>query len=435
MTEATAPQAAAAPAATSSTRLQIPWLVKRNLALFALSQTFTGAGMQFAYGFGPLMVQVLTGSDGLAGLSVALIAASRFLVAYPVGKITDTYGRKPGILLGLALALCGALVLGSSMLAHSSAVFVVGLLVFGMGMNAAQQMRVAATDMFPARFRARALGYLALGSLVGLLVSPTVINFSESYARKTGYEPLALPWFFLPFLIVPGMILVTFVRPDPKEIGRNLAQYYPNFVSPAAQKRETEVSDFHPFELFRRMPILQGIVANCSGQANMSIVMVLTSLILSHHGYSLSAIAVSHVFHSAGMFAFTVPLGMLADRFGRPVVMYTGVAVALAGAALVTFTGGSYLLVTLGTFLVGLGWAGGNVASTALIADQTRTVERGRAIGVNDSAAAFASVTAALVTGPLIALWGLKAAGGAAVVMAVIPFLLLAYAKTRSERY
>jgi MFS family permease len=435
MTEATAPQAAAAPAATASTRLQIPWLVKRNLALFALSQTFTGAGMQFAYGFGPLMVQVLTGSDGLAGLSVALIAASRFLVAYPVGKITDTYGRKPGILLGLALALCGALVLGSSMLAHSSAVFVVGLLVFGMGMNAAQQMRVAATDMFPARFRARALGYLALGSLVGLLVSPTVINFSESYARKTGYEPLALPWFFLPFLIVPGMILVTFVRPDPKEIGRNLAQYYPNFVSPAAQKRETEVSDFNPFELFWRMPILQGIVANCSGQANMSIVMVLTSLILSHHGYSLSAIAVSHVFHSAGMFAFTVPLGMLADRFGRPVVMYTGVAVALAGAALVTFTGGSYLLVTLGTFLVGLGWAGGNVASTALIADQTRTVERGRAIGVNDSAAAFASVTAALVTGPLIALWGLKAAGGAAVVMAIIPFLLLAYAKTRSERY
>ena len=106
--------------------------------------------------------------------------------------------------------------------------------------------------------------------------------------------------------------------------------------------------------------------------------------------------------------------------------MYTGVAIALAGAAMVTFYG-SYIAITFGTFLVGLGWAGGNVAATAFIADQTRTAERGRAIGLNDSMSAGASVTAALVTGPLIALWGLAAAGLAAILVAVIPFLLLAY--------
>lgn len=39
----------------------------------------------------------MTGSAGLAGLSVGLIGLSRFLVLYPVGKITDSYGRKPGI--------------------------------------------------------------------------------------------------------------------------------------------------------------------------------------------------------------------------------------------------------------------------------------------------------------------------------------------------
>ncbi len=119
------------------------------------------------------------------------------------------------------------------------------------------------------------------------------------------------------------------IRPDPKEIGRNLAQYYPGHVSAAAQQREKEKSEFHPLELMSRMPILLAMVANSSGQANMSIVMVLTSLILQHHGYSLSAIAVSHVFHSAGMFAFTVPLGMLLTGLARQIVMYTGVAVAL----------------------------------------------------------------------------------------------------------
>src|SRR5690554_3212357 len=132
---------------------KIPPLIKRNVSLFSISQSFTGAGMQFSYGFGPLMVVALTGSAGLAGLSVALVGVSRFLVSYPMGKITDAYGRKPGILFGLWLALAGALTLGSAMAVQSIAMFVIGLLAFGMGMNGAQQMRVGATDMFPPSMR------------------------------------------------------------------------------------------------------------------------------------------------------------------------------------------------------------------------------------------------------------------------------------------
>ena len=119
--------------------------------------------MQFAYGFGPLMVINLTGSAGLAGLSVGMIGLSRFLVAYPIGKITDAYGRKPGIHFGLLLALMGTLTLAVSMQIKSIALFTFGLLVFGMGMNASQQMRIAAADMYPPRMRAQALGFVALG--------------------------------------------------------------------------------------------------------------------------------------------------------------------------------------------------------------------------------------------------------------------------------
>ncbi len=126
----------------------VPPVIRRNIILFALSQTFTGAGMQFAYGFGPLMVMSLTHSAALAGISVGAFGLSRFMVAYPVGRITDTFGRKPGIMLGLVLALAGGLILGTSMMVSSFALFVAGLLVLGMGMNAAQQLRVAATDMF-----------------------------------------------------------------------------------------------------------------------------------------------------------------------------------------------------------------------------------------------------------------------------------------------
>ena len=58
----------------------IPPLIKRNTVLFALSQSFVGAGTQLAYGIGPLMVIAVTGSASLAGLTVGLFGVSRFLV-------------------------------------------------------------------------------------------------------------------------------------------------------------------------------------------------------------------------------------------------------------------------------------------------------------------------------------------------------------------
>ena len=189
--------------------VRIPALIKRNIALFALSQSFTGAGMQFAYGLGPLMVIALTGSPSLAGLSVGLIGFSRFLVSYPIGKITDAYGRKPGILLGLLLALIGALILGTSLSFNSAALFVVGMVVFAMGMYGAQQLRVAATDMVLPHMRGQALGYIAMGSLVGLVISPLVVYGAEHVAPRLDMNPLE-----------PAVVLPARLDPDRRGTGR-----------------------------------------------------------------------------------------------------------------------------------------------------------------------------------------------------------------------
>ena len=395
-----------------------PPLIKRNIILFALSQSFNGAGMQLAYGIGPLMVLALTSSAALAGLSVALIGLSRFLVAYPVGKIMDAYGRKPAILLGLTLALFGAVTLALSIELGSLALLAAGMMVFAMGMNASHQLRIAATDMFPPQRRGQALGYIALGSLAGLVFFPPIMLFSEKYAPAFGLHALGLPWLVIPLLILPGMVLIKLVRPDPKEIGMNLGRYYPEYVQPpnAADRARAAYS----WRLaIRPLPIRLAIACNCAAQGNMAVIMVLTSLGLHKHGHSLAAIALSHMFHSAGMFAFTVPLGWLSDRIGRKQVMYPGVGITMVGAALVTFPQ-AYWTVTLGTFLVGLGWAAANVATTAYIADNSETAERGRTIGVNDTCAGAIAVLMAVLTGPLIAWSGLPAAGGMAIIVSLL---------------
>ncbi len=412
----------------------IPPLIKRNTTLFALTLAFTGSGMQFAFLLGPLMVIAIMGAATWSGLAVGLIGLSRFLVAYPVGKIADTYGRKPGVLFGLVIGLAGTIVVGVSMSLHSFPVLVGGMLVFGMGMNAAQQLRVAAADMYPPRLRGQALGYLAMGSMVGVVLSPILIHVSETVARRIGQDTLALPWLLLPVLIVPGMLLVALVRPDPKEIGMHLERYYPDYT-PTPRALGGRHSTFSALNLLRHAPTRLAIISNCAAQGNMSIVMILTSLVLDHHGHSLGWIAISMALHSAGMFGFSIPLGKLADRAGRGVVMYPGVATTLVGAGMVAFTE-SYWSITLGTFLVGLGWAAANIAATAAVADYAETIERGRAIGVNDSFAGAMSVLMAVVTGPLIQWKGLPAAGLTAVLVAVVPLLMLLAHKAgqRSKR-
>jgi MFS family permease len=378
------------------------------------------------------MVIAVTGSASLAGLTVGLFGISRFLVSYPVGKITDTYGRKPGIHLGMALTLIGAVTVGVAMLYHDIAAFIVGMVFFGMGFNAAQQLRVAATDMFPPRLRGQALGYVATGSLIGIAISPFLMGLSEIIASRTGVEAIALPWLMMPTLILFGMALVAFVHPDPKKIGMNLDRYYSDYTQPPKLPREQQ-APFSARSVLDFMPTRLAVICNCAGQGNMSIVMVLTSLVLTHHGFSLTAIMFSHMFHSAGMFAFTIPLGWLSDRIGRERVMYPGVAVTLVGAILVTFMDG-YGAVTLGTFLVGLGWSAANVASTALIADYAETAHRGRAIGVSDSGAGAMTVLAAAATGPLVECTSLPAAGIAAAAVAVVPLAMLALSQVSRLR-
>ena len=393
------------------------------MTLFALSLAFAGTGINLAYSLGPLMVVALTGSASLAGLAVGLLGVTRFLVAYPMGKITDRHGRKVGVLLGLVFGLVGTVLVGFSMDWGSFAVLVGAMFIFALGMDAAQQIRVGATDMFPPHHRAQALGYAALGSVGGLLLSPVLVYAAESLVGSKGVEALALPWLWLPTLIVAGMVLVMFVHPDPKDIGRNLQRYYPDY-SPPSEPLVGHDAAFSIGRLLRDPPSLLAIASNCAGVGNMQIVMVLMSLVLLHHGHSLTWIAVSNMLHALGMFAFTIPLGKLADEHGREKVMHPGVVTALAGAALVAFVDG-YWWIALGGFLVGLGWAAANVSATALIADRAASAHRGRAIGVSESLGGATSVLMALVTGPLIEYSGLPAAGVLAIAVSLVPLPVL----------
>lgn len=404
-------------------RPAIPRIVKRNTLLLALAQMLSGGGGMMVYALGPLMVVALVDSATLAGLSVALLALSRLAVAYPIGGITDAFGRRPAMMLGQALALSGALLMALAMFASSFAMLVGAIAVFGMGLGAMHQLRVAAADMFPASRRAEGVGYVLTGSLVGIMVGSLLIAAGDAAAQELGLHPMGLPWLLLPLMILPGMYCIWLVRPDPKYIASNLAQFYPGHRQEPRQT-QAPAEKVRAISFLRQPTLRVAFVSNFAAYGNMSIVMVLTSLVLAHHGHGLPAIGLAHSMHTAGMFAFSLPVGWLADRWGRRAVMLVGTVVSAVGALLVTMTT-DYWLISLGTYLVGLGWCGLNISATALIADNTLPWQRGRAVGVNDLIASAGSVVLAVVVGPLVELWGLPYAGVLAASLMLLPLVML----------
>lgn len=154
------------PDSTSQTVL-IPPLIRRNTLLLALTQAVVGAGMQLLPALGAITVVELLGNNTWAGIATALAGLARMLTAYPVGRLTDARGRKAGLYLGLVGAMGGAVFTGWAVVASSFWLFVAGILVFGAGVGATQQLRVAAADMYPPARRSEGISLVLMGSLVG----------------------------------------------------------------------------------------------------------------------------------------------------------------------------------------------------------------------------------------------------------------------------
>ena len=386
------------------TRIGIPRIVRKNTVLLASSQAFSGAGGQMVPTLAPVLVVQMINNASLAGIGTSITGLSRLLIAYPIGRLTDAFGRRAGVVLGLLLVGCGAGIVGASAIMTNFPILLVGLMVMGLGTGAVQQLRVAAADMYPPSRRGEGLGFVLTGSLVGAVLGPVLIRTSEAVAPQLDLEPIALAWLFVPVAVLGSLVLILQVRPDPKEIASNLQSYYPDYVpSPALQETPGKVGIV---TFIKEYPKLTAFVTMFSLQGNMNMMMAMTSLALKEHGFALSAISLSVAIHVIGMFGFSIPIGRLGDRVGRRNTMLLGVVVAAMGTWLVVATP-HYWVITLGTFLVGLGWSGGNISATALYADTTPPSGRGRVIGASDTFTASAAIGMPIVGGVLIETMGL----------------------------
>ena len=152
-------------------------------------------------------------------------------------------------------------------------------------------------------------------------------------------------------------------------------------------------------------------------------VMVMTPIHMDHGGASLQVIGLVISGHILGMFALSPVVGWAADRLGRvPVIVVGGVLLLTATALAGSSAPGSSVGLSLGLYLLGLGWSCCLVAGSTLLTDAVSVEDRPTVQGASDLlmglAAGAGGVLAGVVVGTLG--YGSLNVGAAAIVAALL---------------
>jgi MFS family permease len=365
---------------------------RRTVRTLVASQVVGGLGISGGVAVGALLASVVLGREDLAGLAQSAQVMGSALLALPAARLSVAWGRRVGLGFAYALGAFGAVLAVTAGQVGSFPLLLLGTALFGGGTTASLQARFAATDLAPSARRARTLSIVVWATTIGAVVGPNLVGPAGALARVVGIEPLAGPYLLGgAFLGLAALVVTLGLRPDPLVVARSLRS------EPTTAPKRGVIR--HGLTAARHSPgALLGLGAIVVAHTVMVSVMVMTPIHMQHGHATLELIGLVISVHVAGMFAFSPVMGWLADRLGRiPVIAGGGVTLLIAVMLSGTSHEGHSAGLTVGLFLLGLGWSACLVAGSTLLTESVPAADRPAAQGASDL------------------LMGLSAAGGGAV--------------------
>jgi MFS family permease len=388
--------------------------VRRNTALLAATLAVYSAVLQLVAAVSSLTFVLVTGVTGLLGLGPAIFLASAALTALPAGRTMDRIGRVPVLAAGFFVGIvgCGLTALGTS--TSSSLAVVAGFALIGAASGIALLVRTAAGDMYPPERRARGIAWVLFGSVFGAILGPAV--FGPLFAgREVKADELTVPWLAAAGIMAVALVLVLFVRPDPKRIAEALGSHQAEERSEAAPLGE----------LLGRPGVIPALLAALASFGVMVSVMNLTGyVVVEHHHHAQHSVFPIIGAHVLGMYALILVVGSLIDRIGRSPALAGGLALMAVSCAGLEW-GASVVATGVLLFGLGLGWNFSFVAATAELADRTTPAERGKLLGFSDLLSGLTGAALALLGGYALDTLGVAALALGSAAIAIGPVLWL----------
>ena len=153
---------------------------RRAALILAAAQAVLGSANPIAISIGALAGYYLLAADkSLATLPVTGLTVGVALGAVPAAAIVRRIGQRAGFMAGAGVTGIGGALATLGLLEQSFWLFVVGLLVIGLGSAFVQQFRFAAADTVSSAYKARAISLVLAGGVVTAILGPQIVIFTR----------------------------------------------------------------------------------------------------------------------------------------------------------------------------------------------------------------------------------------------------------------
>lgn len=402
-------------------------LARKITFVLFIEQSLASAGFIAAATLNSIVSEDLANHAGWAGVPTAVYLLAGALSAFGWGYVNDLIGRRGGLVAGLLIGAFGSGLAFYAIAESSFMMFIAGMVFMGIANAAVALGRFAAAEVNPPEARGRAISNVVIGGTVGSVVGPFVVGPAGLFFLPLAGNELAGAYAISLILFAVGALVVFLgLRPDPRELGRQVADHHLETGTGPGPARGV-------LEIFRQPAALVALLAMTLGQMVMVLVMVITSLHMRGHQHGLGDISIVLSAHTFGMFAFSILSGRLADRWGRGPVITIG-AGTLALACVTATLSPDVLPLGVALFLLGLGWNFCFVGGSALLSDQLSPAERARTQGFNDLLVGLASAAGSLESGIIYAGLGFNTMALISAAVALIPLAAASFWTLRRAR-
>jgi len=392
-------------------------IARKITSVLFVSQGLSAAGFIAAFTVNALVAVDLSGKPAMAGVPGAVVVLGQAGGALFWGYWMERIGRRGGIALGQLAGVVGAAIAASAVAGRSLFFFLTGLALVGTARAAVELGRFAAAEVHHSSEKGRAISKVVLGSTAGAVFGPLLVAPTGKMALHFGVSQLAGAYSVsFAGLIVAALLIFIGLRPDPRDVGRELAL----INAPSAAPWETRPLS----EIVRHPGVIVAMTSMVFAQMIMMVPMSITSLHMKTHQHSLASISMVISAHTFGMYVFSIASGWMTDRWGRARMILCGSAVMMV-SCLMAAPSTRFIPLLISLFLLGLGWNFAYVAASTLLADQLSPGERAKTQGLNDLLLNLASGASQLASGIVYAVGGYGVMALTAGLMAVVPPLLV----------
>jgi MFS family permease len=329
---------------------------------------------------------------GATGFEVGeLFAAGALMTAIArpiIGRALDLYGRKPFLLLGMAILAISMILFA---LSRDVMMLLIASTMQGLGLGTMLLSAYAMTaDLTMVGGRAGSFGSTEQsqyrgGLYGGLLAIPVLLLTGFTPQGQLRVTPTAWTILFLLYAVMGGVAYVVALKGN--------RETYSVVVRHEAQSETNTTQKIHP-----QLYVLMAIVALTSASSS-GIAPFILKYIQDHITQDVSMIALAYLPASIAWGFLPSKMGIIADRFGRKLPMAIGLIVSGIFSAFIPFLTMIFPLMLFAT-MEAVCYSAAVPAEQALVADMTGGKQRGMGFGLYTL-----GMSAGRVVGPLIMGW------------------------------